>query len=63
MVGKKQKMDSMWKIQQKEIDFEDLAPLTDQVYSGCTPREAEVGFQAVQSKTELFKKLTTSRGG
>ena len=32
MVGKKQNMDSMWKILQKGIDFEDPMPLIDQVY-------------------------------
>ena len=31
------------------------------MYSGCTQREAKVDLQAVQSKTELFKKLTTTR--
>ena len=46
---------------QKEIDFEDQTPLSDQVYLGCTQREAKVHPQAVQSKIELFKKLTTTR--
>ena len=49
------------KILQIEIDFEDPKPLIDQVYSGCTQREADVDPQAVQSKTELFTQLT--RGG
>ena len=33
----------------------------DQVCVGCTRREAKVHLQAVQSKPELFKKLTTTR--
>ena len=31
------------------------------MYSGCTQTEAKVDSQAVESKTELFKKLTTTR--
>ena len=61
MVGKKQKMDTMWKIQQKDIDLEDPTPLLDQVYLGCAQWQAKVDHQAVQSKTESFKKLTMAR--
>ena len=45
----------------KSIDHEDPTPWIDQVYLGCTQREAKADPQALQSKTELFKKLTTTR--
>ena len=35
--------------------------MTDQVYVGCTQRDAKVDPQAFQSKSELFTKLTTTR--
>ena len=56
MVGKRQNMDFMWKILQKEIDLEDPTPSEDQVYSGCTEREAKVDPQAVQSKNIRWKR-------
>ena len=56
MVGMKQNVCSMWTTLQKEMDLEDPIPLSDQVYLGCTQREAKVDLQAVQFKTELFKK-------
>ena len=35
--------------------------MVDQVCLGCTQKEAKVDPQAVQSETELFKKITTTR--
>ena len=55
-MGKKQNMESMCKILQKDTDLEDPTRLPDQVYSGCAEREAKVDPQAVHSTTELFKK-------
>ena len=43
---------------QKEID---PTPLMNQVFVGCTQRDAKVDLQAVQSKTELFNTSTTTR--
>ena len=51
----------MEKYLQEEIDLEDPTLLSDQLSWGCTQREAKVFPQAVQSKTELFTKLTTTR--
>ena len=51
----------MWKTRQKEVDLQDPTPLIDQVCLGCTDWDAKVHPQAVQSKTEVFKKLTTTR--
>ena len=61
MDGRKQNMDSMWKTRHKEVNLEDPTPLIDPLYLGCTERDAKVDPQAVQSKTELFKKLTTTK--
>ena len=61
MVGKEQHNGPMWTILQKEIDLEYPTPVIDQVYLGCTQREAMVDPQAVHSETDLFKKLTTTK--
>ena len=61
MVGKEQHNGPMWTILQKEIDLEYPTPVVDQVYLGCTQREAMVVPQAVHSETDVFKKLTTTR--
>ena len=47
--------------QQNEIDLEDSTPLIDQVYLGCTQKDVLVHLQTVQSQTELFRKLVTTR--
>ena len=54
IVGEKQNMVPMWKVLQKEIVFEDATSLMDQVYLGCTQRDAKVDLQTVLSKTKLF---------
>ena len=48
-----------WNSMKAEIHFEDPAPIVNQVYLGCTRRVAKVNPQAVQTKNELFQKLTT----
>ena len=56
IVRKEAKYEFCGKNLQKDIDF-----ASDQVYVGCTQREATGDPQAVHSKTELFKTLTTTR--
>ena len=58
---KEENMDLTWKSLQKDIGLENPTPLMNQVFLGCTQKEATVDDQAVQSKTEWFKKLTTIR--
>ena len=60
---KEKNMDLTWKSLQKEIGLENPTPLMKQVFLGCTQREATVDPQAVQSKTELFRKSATIKGG
>ena len=62
MVEETQNMDSLWKILQKKIDNEDPTPFSDQVYFGLhAKRGKQLIPKRVQSKTELFKKLRTTR--
>ena len=61
MVGKKQNT-HVENSPKKKIDLEDPTPFIDQVYAGCTYREAKVDALAVQSKTELLKKNSQGQG-
>ena len=54
-------MGPTWETLQKEIDLADPTPFIDQVYLGCTQREAKVDPHVVQSKNELFTQLTRTR--
>ena len=41
MVGKKQNIDSMWKILMKDVDLGEPASFLDHVHLGCTERECQ----------------------
>ena len=53
-------MKHIWKRSQKNIDQEDPRSLIGQVFWVCTERGPKMDERALQSKTELFKRLTTS---
>ena len=57
---KKQSLRPVWKRLEREIELEDSTSVATRVYLGCTQRDAKVNPQAVQSKKELFKRLTTN---
>ena len=50
----------IWEILQKCNRLQRSKPLIDEVYLGCTQREATVDLQAVQSKADLFKQSKTT---
>ena len=53
MVGKSQNLrDMQTKCLEPEIDLEGPTSRVNQVYLGCTQREAQADMQAVQSKAE-----------
>ena len=56
----KQNFRPMWKSLKRQMDHEEPTPMTNQVFLGCTQGEAKVNTQAVQSKTELFRRLTSN---
>ena len=55
MVGKSEDVGSVWKTLQNDIDLAEPTSLLNQVFLGCTQREAEVDQEAVQSETDLFR--------
>ena len=59
MVGQKENVEPLSKILQKGID-ESPVPVLNQVYLGCTQREPKVDHEAVQSKADSFRRITTN---
>ena len=50
----------MWTNLRKDIDLEDPTFLLNQVCWGFTQREAEVDHETVQSKADLYRRITTA---
>ena len=42
LAGKKQNINPMWKVQNKEVDLGEPTSFLDHVYLGCTPRQCEI---------------------
>ena len=43
-----------------KIDLEELTPLINRVYSGCTQRESKTNLWKVMAKSDFFAKITTT---
>ena len=59
MVGKRENITDMWNRIRKEIDLDPETELIENVYLGCNQKEVQPDLQCLNSKNELFKKLTT----
>ena len=42
LAGKKQNLDPMWKLLNKEVDLGEPTSFLDHVYLGCTQRQCEI---------------------
>ena len=60
MVGRKESSAPMWAKLCQKIDLEDPTKLIDQVFLGCTHREATIDEGTIRTKTERFQRITTS---
>ena len=60
MVGRKESSAPMWAKLCPKIDLEDPTKVIDQVYLGCTHREATIDEETMRTKTERFQRITTS---
>ena len=45
--GKKQNLDPMWKLLNKEVDLGEATSFLDHVYLGCTQRQCEISKDIV----------------
>ena len=55
MAGKKQNINPMWKVLNKEVDLGEPTSFLDHVYLGCTQRQCEVSQDIVDNYRTMFE--------
>ena len=54
LAGKKQNLDPMWKVLNKEVDLGEPTSFLDHVYLGCTQRQREISKDIVDNYRTMF---------
>ena len=55
LAGKKQNIDPMWKLLNKEVDLREPTSFLDHVYLGCTQRQCEMSKDIVDNYRTMFE--------
>ena len=55
LAGKKQNLDPMWKLLNKEVDLGEPTSFLDHVYLGCTQRQCEISKNTVDNYRTMFE--------
>ena len=55
LAGKKQNLDPMWKLLNKEVDLGEPTSFLDHVYLGCTQRQCEISKDIVDNYRTMFE--------
>ena len=55
MAGKKQNVNPMWKVLNKEFDLGEPTSFVDHVYLGCTQRNCEMSKDSVDNYRTMFE--------
>ena len=55
LAGKKQNIDPMWKVRNKEVDLGEPTSFLDHVYLGCTQRQCEISKGIVDNYRTMFE--------
>ena len=55
LAGKKQNLDPMWKVLNKEVDLGEPTSFLDHVYLGCTQRHCEISKDIVDNYRTMFE--------
>ena len=55
LAGKKQNLDPMWKVLNKEVDLRQPTSFLNHVYLGCTQRQCEVSQDIVDNYRTMFE--------
>ena len=55
LAGKKQNIDPMWKVLNKEVDLGEPTSFLDCVYLGCTQRQCEISKDIVDNYRTMFE--------
>ena len=53
--GKKQNINTMWKVLNKEVDLGEQTSFLDHVYLGCTQRQCEISKDIVDNYRTMFE--------
>ena len=62
LAGKKQNLDPMWKLLNKEVDLGEPTSVLDHVYLGCTQRQCEVSQNIVDNYRTMFESRISAEG-
>ena len=62
VAGKKQNIDPMWKVLNKELDLGEPTSFPDHVYLGCTQRKCEISKDIVDNFRTMFESRISARG-
>ena len=55
LVGKKQNLDTMWKLPNQEVDLGEPTSFLDHVHLGCTQRQCEISKNTVDNYRNMFE--------
>ena len=55
LAGKKQNLDPMWKVLNKEVDLGEPTSFLDHIYLGCTQRQCEISKDTVDNYRTMFE--------
>ena len=55
LAGKKQNLDRMWKVLNKQVDLGEPTSFLDHVYLGCTQRQCEISKDIVDNYRTMFE--------
>ena len=61
LAGKKQNLDPMWKLLNKEVDLGEPKSFLDHVYLGCTQRQCEISKDIVDNCRTMFESRIHTR--
>ena len=62
LAGKKQNLDPMWKVLNKEVDLGEPTSFLDHVYLGCTQRKCEISEDIVDNYRTMFESRSSAGG-
>ena len=61
LAGKKQNLDPMWKLLNKEVDLGKPTSFLDHVHLGCTQRQCEISKDMVDNYRTMFESRISAR--
>ena len=62
LAGKKQNIEPMWKVLNKEVDLGEPTSFLDHVYLGCTQRQCEISKDIVDNYKSMFESRISASG-